>query len=213
MKIGIIGCGHIGATLARLWVKAGHEVILSSDHPDKLKALAKELGPKASVARPEDAAKEGKVILLSIPLGEIPHLSKNLKKHLQEKIVIDTCNPYPERDGDVADEALEDMNGSGHWTSQQLPGAIIVKGFNTVHAKVLEEEAHRKKDPIGIPLASDDKQALQSVARLVKDAGFGPVIVGELKTAKKFDVGTAPYGCDGSVSKVEELLHVKTKTH
>ncbi len=212
MRIGIIGCGHIGSTLARLWSKAGYEVILSTDHPEKLKSLAKELGPNASVGTPEDAARKGEIILLSIPLGEIPKLSNELKKALQGKVVIDTCNPYPERDGKAATEALKEKNGSGFWTSHQLPGAIIVKAFNTVHSQVLEQEAHRKKEAIGVPVASDDKRAIQTVSKLIRDAGFGPVVVGELKTCKSFDVGTPPYGSDGTVSQVEELLDLRAKT-
>lgn len=206
MKIGIIGCGNIGKGLARLWIKAGHQVMVSSRHPDDLKLFAKELGPHASVGTPEDAARFGEVVLLTIPLGEIPKLSKKLQGYLKNKIVLDTCNPYAERDGAAGVEALNDPVGSGMWTSKHLPGAIIVKAFNTVYYKLLETQSHRRQNPIGVPLASDDEYALQLASQLVKDAGFGPVIVGRLQRAKEFDNGTHPYASGATASELTEMF-------
>src|SRR4051794_36229910 len=79
MKIGIIGAGHIGGTLATLWVAAGHEVLISSRHPDELKPLAKKLGPKARVGTPREAARFGDVILVSVPYKALPELGRDLK--------------------------------------------------------------------------------------------------------------------------------------
>ena len=211
MKIGFIGSGNIGSVLARHWVKAGHEVIVSSRHSDKLKPFVKSLGPKASIGTPEDAALLGDIVVLSIPLGEIPKLSREIKDALLGKIVIDTNNPYPERDGKYGEEALKDKDGSGVWVSRNLPGARIVKAFNAIHAEALEKEAHRKKDPIAIPLASDDQKALPLVAKLVEEAGFVPVIVGELKRAKEFDNGTPPYGSHATASELQGMLKKKLK--
>ncbi|MGE5196131.1 MAG: NADPH-dependent F420 reductase [Anaerolineae bacterium] len=212
MRIGIIGSGNIGSILARHWVKAGYEVILSSRHPEKLKALAKSLGAKASVGTPEEAAHLGEVILLSIPLIEVLNLSQEVKDSLRGKIVMDTCNPYPYRDGDAGIEALNEPAGSGVWTARHLPGAKLIKAFNTVYFKLLETEAHRKGEPIGIPLASDDKDALQIVSKLVEDAGFGPVIIGELRRAKEFDNGTSPYASGASASELQVMFGKKRKT-
>jgi len=206
MKIGFIGCGNIGSILAKLWVNAGYDVILSSRHTDKLKPLAKALGMNASLGKPEEAALLGDIVVLSIPLGEIPKLNREIRDSLIGKIVIDTNNPYPERDGKDGEEALSDKDGSGVWVAKHLPGARIVKAFNTVYCKVLEKEAHRKKDPIGIPLASDDQKALLTVAKLVEEAGFGPVKVGELKRAKEFDNGTPPYASGASVSELKKMF-------
>jgi 8-hydroxy-5-deazaflavin:NADPH oxidoreductase len=206
MKIGTIGTGNIGAALARHWAKAGHELILSSRHPTELKDLAEELGAKASIGTPEDAARQGEVILLSIPLGGIPKLGKAVVDSLRGKIVMDTCNPYPGRDGDAAREVVREGMGSGLWAAKHLPGARVVKAFNTVYFKLLESEAHRSGDPVGIPLASDDEQALQTVSQLVRDAGFGPVVIGELKRAREFDVGTPPYNTGASASELETMF-------
>src|SRR5258708_3541827 len=101
VKIGIIGTGHIGGTLASLWVKSGHEVLLSSRHPDELKSLAQSLGPQARVGTPHDAAVFGDVVLLSVPYGATPQVGHDLAHELAGKIVLDTGNPYPARDGTV----------------------------------------------------------------------------------------------------------------
>ena len=191
MKIGIIGAGHIGGTLARLWVAAGHEVLLSSRHPDELRPLAKKLGPKARVGTPKEAASFGDVVLVSVPYKALPELGRDLKAELAGKIVLDTCNPYPGRDGDMANEARK--KGTGVASAEFLPGTRLVRAFNAINAGSLANEAHRKPPLVGIPLAGDDAEALGVAQRLVTDAGFDPVVVGGLARAKDFDVGTPVY--------------------
>jgi predicted dinucleotide-binding enzyme len=191
MKIGIIGTGHIGGALAKLWVAAGHEVLLSSRHPDELKPLAKQLGPKARVGTPKEAARFGDVVLVSVPYMALPELGRDLKAELAGKIVLDTCNPYPERDGEMANAAR--LKGTGVADPEFLPGTRLVRAFNAINADSLSGEAHRKPPLIGIPLAGDDAEALKVAQRLVGDAGFDPVVVGGLARARDFDVGTAVY--------------------
>jgi predicted dinucleotide-binding enzyme len=191
MKIGIIGTGHIGGALATLWVAAGHEVLLSSRHPDELKPLAKKLGPKARVGTPKEAASFGDVVLVSVPYKALPDLGRDLKAELAGKIVLDTCNPYPKRDGDMASEARK--KGTGVASPEFLPGARLVRAFNAINAGSLASEAHRKPPLVGIPLAGDDAEAVRVAQRLVTDAGFDPVVVGGLARAREFDVGTPVY--------------------
>ena len=191
MKIGIIGAGHIGGTLAKLWVAAGHEVLLSSRHPDELKALAKQLGPRARVGTPREAASFGDVVLISVPYKALPELGRDLKAELAGKIVLDTCNPYPGRDGDMANAAR--MKGTGFASPELLPGVRLVRAFNAINAGSLASEARRKPPLVGIPLAGDDAEALKVAQRLVSDAGFDPVVVGCLVRAREFDVGTPVY--------------------
>jgi predicted dinucleotide-binding enzyme len=191
MKIGIIGSGHIGGTLAKLWVAAGHEVLLSSRHPDELRALAKQLGPRARVGTPREAASFGDVVLVSVPYKALPELGRDLKAELAGKIVLDTCNPYPGRDGEMAGEARK--KGTGVASPEFLPGTRLVRAFNAISAGSLAGEAHRKPPLVGIPLAGDDAEALKIAQRLVSDAGFDPVVVGGLARAKEFDVGTPVY--------------------
>ncbi len=191
MKIGIIGTGHIGGTLAKLWVAAGHEVLLSSRHPDELKSLAQQLGPRARVGTPKEAASFGDVVLISVPYKALPELGRDLKAELAGKIVLDTCNPYPGRDGDMANEARK--KGTGVADPEFLPGTRLIRAFNAISAGSLASEAHRKSPLVGIPLAGDDAEALRVAQRLVTDAGFDPVVVGGLARARDFDVGTPVY--------------------
>lgn len=191
LKIGIIGTGHIGGTLARLWVAAGHEVLMSSRHPDELKALAASLGPRARVGTPREAAVFGEVVLVSVPYGALPQVGRDLKAELAGKIVLDTCNPYPSRDGEMAVEARKVSTGVAD--PQFLPGVRLVRAFNAINSGDLASQAHRVGEPIAIPLAGDDAQALTVAERLVRDAGFAPVVVGPLSRAREFDVGTPVY--------------------
>jgi predicted dinucleotide-binding enzyme len=191
MKIGIIGAGHIGGTLARLWSHAGHEVMISSRHPENLKSLAQSLGPQAKVGTPREAAVFGEVVVVSIPYGATPQLGKDLAKELAGKTVLDTGNPYPSRDGPMAEDARK--RGTGATSAEFLPGTRLVRAFNAINAGPLGTEAHRKGEKIAIPLASNDAQALKVAEQLVRDAGFDPVVVGGLDRAREFDVGTPVY--------------------
>jgi predicted dinucleotide-binding enzyme len=191
VKIGIIGTGHIGGALATLWVQAGHEVLISSRHPDELKALAASLGPKAHVGTPREAALFGEVVLVSVPYKALPQIGQDLKSELAGKIVLDTCNPYPERDGPMAVEVR--ARGTGVASPRFLPGVRLVRAFNAIGYRDLAREAHRSGEPVAIPLAGDDPQALAVAEQLVRDAGFAPVVVGGLNRAREFDVGTMPY--------------------
>ena len=191
LKIGIIGTGRIGGTLAELWVKSGHAVLVSSRHPDELRGLAQSLGPRARVGTPREAATFGDVVLVSVPYKALPEVGAELKDVLRGKIVLDTCNPYPERDGDMANEARR--KGTGVASPEYLPGVRLVRAFNAISFRNLRSDAHRQGELVGIPIAGDDKQALDVAARLVRDAGFEPVVVGPLSRAKAFDVGTPVY--------------------
>jgi predicted dinucleotide-binding enzyme len=191
LKIGIIGTGHIGGALATLWVGAGHEVLMSSRHPQELQALAHTLGPRAHVGTPREAAQFGEVVLISVPYGALPQIGRDLKSELAGKIVLDTGNPYPERDGPMAVAARR--KGTGVASAEYLPGVRLVRAFNAINSGDLRSDAHRKGAPVAIPLAGDDSQALQVAELLVRDAGFAPVVVGPLSRAREFDVGTAVY--------------------
>jgi len=191
LKIGIIGVGHIGGTLASLWVKAGHEVLLSSRHPDELKGLAQSLGPRARVGTPREAALFGDVVLISVPYGALPQIGRDLSHELAGKIVLDTGNPYPARDGEMAVQARR--KGTGVASAEFLPGVRLVRAFNAINYRDLASQAHRAGESAAIALAGDDQEALATAQRLVRDAGFEPVVVGPLSRAREFDVGTGVY--------------------
>ena len=192
LKIGIIGAGRIGGTLGEHWVKAGHEVLLSSRHPESLQPLAARLGRLARVGTPAEAAGFGDVVLVSVPYGAFPQIGRDHGQALRGKIVLDPGNPFPQRDGPMAEEARR--TGTAAASLAHLGGVRLVRAFNTVPASVLRSQAHRAGERIGVPLASDDPQALEVAARLVRDAGFEPVVVGPLARSRDFDAGTAVFG-------------------
>ena len=209
LKIGIIGAGHIGGTLASLWVKAGHEVLVSSRHPEQLKGLASSLGPRARAGTPREAALFGDVVLISVPYAALPQIGRDLRTELSGKMVLDTGNPYPQRDGDMATEARR--KGTGVSSAEFLPGVRLVRAFNAINSGDLASEAHRSGERVAIPLAGDDGQALEVAQRLVRDAGFEPVVVGPLARAREFDVGTAVYTRLMTAAQLRQALGLKSR--
>jgi predicted dinucleotide-binding enzyme len=186
-KIGIVGSGRIGSTLGELWMKAGHEVMFSSQHLDHDQELANSLGPKAHAGTPREAAAFGDVMLISVPYSALPPIGRDIGEFIKGKVVLDTCNPNA-RDGDMGADAR--AKGTGVTSPQYLPGARLVRAFNSVGYNSLRSEAHRADPKIAIPLAADDAIALKIAVGLVQEAGFEPVVVGGLASAKSFDAGT-----------------------
>ena len=193
MNIGIIGAGNIAGAVGLLWAKAGHAVRFGTRHPEALGPLLAKVGSHGSSGTPGDAAGFGEVVFCSVPYGAWPDLAAGIAPLLAGKVVIDSANPYPERDGAFAADALAAGEGAGLPVARLLPGARLVRAFNSVYFKLLETEAHRAGDRIGIPLAGDDEDAVGVAAGLVRDAGFDPVVVGALARAREFDPGTAVY--------------------
>jgi predicted dinucleotide-binding enzyme len=187
VKIGIVGSGNVGTALGRLWAQAGHAVMFSSRSLDQDKALAKEIGTNASAGSPKEAVAFGDVILFAVPYRALPDLGKELAPGLKGKIVIDACNPFPDRDGDIANWARE--KGVGVASAELLPGARIVRGFNAIPAAKMG--ASNKQPPrIGMPIAGDDKAAIDVVTALVGEIGYEPVLVGGLAMARHLMPGT-----------------------
>jgi 8-hydroxy-5-deazaflavin:NADPH oxidoreductase len=206
MQIGVIGAGMIGATVAKLWADAGHDVKIASRHPDELEPLVAKIGARASAGTPFEAANFGEVVMLTVPLAAVPALARDLAAALAGKIVLDTGNAYEQRDGDAARTATAHANGSAGWAAEMFPGARWVKAFNTVYYKVLESKAHQPGDQVGIPLASDDREAVEIAARLVREAGFDPVLVGGLARGRDFEPNTPPYNTGMSGADLREYF-------
>ncbi len=208
-KIGIVGSGHIGGNLGILLAKGGYEVFFSSRHPDSLKELIKLTGPKAHVGSVAEAIAFGDVILLSLPLKALKELDAKTKEALKGKIVIDTSNPYPQRDGESAVEAIKEPGGTGTFVARLLPGARIVRAFNTVYFEDLKKTINKDGEKIGIPIASDDQEGLKAALEIVEHAGLDPVVVGSLSKSKMFDVGTAVYATSASAREIKQKLNLK----
>jgi predicted dinucleotide-binding enzyme len=208
MKIGIIGAGMIGSTLAKLWADAGHDIVVASRHPEELKPLVDQIGARASVGTPLEAASFGSVVMLTVPLKAVPDVARDVKQELAGKVVLDTGNAYERRDAGAATAATADPNGSAGWAAAMFPGARWVKAFNTVYFKTLETQAHRAGDRVGIPLASDDEGALNVAAELVRDAGFDPVILGPLSRGREFQPDTPMYNTGKSGRELRAFFGV-----
>ncbi len=210
-KIGIVGAGRMGGTLAELWSKAGYHVMISSRHPEELQSVAKSLGPNVTVGTPKDAAGYGDVVVFSVPYSAEPQLGQELAPQLEHKVVIDLGNPYPARDGAMADEARRD--GTGVASAKFFPNVRLVRAFNAISFKDLHDDSHRAGSLVAIPIASDDAGATRIVERLVRAAGFAPVVVGGLSTAKQFDVGTPVYVKPMSAAQLREALGLPAAAH
>jgi predicted dinucleotide-binding enzyme len=187
LKIGIIGTGRIGGALARHWVKAGHEVFISSRHPEELEPLAKELGSRAHVGLPREAAAFGSVVLVSVPYGAMPQIGADFAAELAGKVIIDTSNPVDGRDGPQVPEWKQ--KGAGLATAELLKSDRVVRAFNCIPAASLAGQANREPERIAIPIGGDDAAAIAIAERLIRDAGFDPVMVGSLAETRRFDLG------------------------
>jgi predicted dinucleotide-binding enzyme len=207
MKIGIIGTGDIGGALARHWGAAGHNLMISSRHPEQLVDLALKIGPNVVVGTPKEAAAFGDVVMLAVPYGALPQVGKDYAAELKGKVVMDAGNPYPSRDGDMA--VRDRQRGTGVAVAEYLPGVRLVRAFNAINAGPLAREAFRKPERIGIPLASDDAAAMEVAKQLVSDAGFDPVPVGKLARAREFDYGTPVYVRSYSAAELRKELKLK----
>lgn len=181
LTIGMIGSGNVGSALGAALLKAGHEVMFSSRTLENDKALAAKLGGKARAGTPQEAAAFGEVLFFSVPYRALPELGKSLAQEIKGKVIVDACNPYPSRDGDIANWARE--KGAGLASAELLPGARIVRAFNAVGAERMGE-AHRQPGRFGMPIAGDDKAAIEVASRLIRDIGYEPVLIGGLDKGK-----------------------------
>ncbi len=188
LRIGIVGSGRIGGTLGALWLKAGHEIMFSSLDLEHDKALAVRLGGKARAGTSREAAAFGEVVLIAVPYSALPQLGRELAEAIKGKVVIDTSNPIPGRDGDIATWARE--KGAGLASAELLPGARLVRAFNAIGYARLPEASQRQGERIGMPMAGDDAGAIAVASRLVREIGYEPVPIGSLAMGRYLIPGT-----------------------
>ena len=207
MNIGIIGAGHIGSALAGRLTSLGHAVyIANSRGPETLTDVAQKTGA-TPVTAPE-AAQHGDLIVVTIPLKNIPDLPKNLFEGVPADVpVIDTSNYYPLlRDGQMPELETGDLTES-EWVQQHL-GRPVVKVFNNIYAAHLENKGQPAGTPgrIALPVAGDDAAAKQQVMALVEELGFDAVDDGSLHQSWRQQPGTPAYGADMPADKLRAQL-------
>ena len=187
MKIGVIGSGRIGSTIGGLWVKAGHEVMFSDRDPEQVKRAIDGLGARARAGSVAEAVAFGDAVLIAVPYMALPAIRDQVGAQLKGKVVIDPNNPVPSRDGEMAGPARE--KGAGVSTAALLPGARIVRSFNSWGYSTMAREANRPAPRMALPVAADDPAALKLGMQLVSDAGFDPVNAGSLAAWKAVEQG------------------------
>jgi hypothetical protein len=207
-RIGIIGSGHIGGTIGGLWVKAGHPVLFSSRHPDDLKDLVAGLGELAQAGTVDQAIAFSDVLFIAVPYAALPQIGRDYGTALKGKIMLDACNAVAPRDGEaIADEV--EHEGIGVVSQKYLPGARLVRAFNTLNYKIFASEANRPDPKLAVPIAGDDPDAVQMAAALVRDAGFDPVLVGKLAEAARFQRGAPGYNQPVTAAELKQKLSLK----
>ena len=206
MNIGIIGSGGMGSCLASKFVKLGHTVsIANSRGPSSLKQLTEDIG--ADAATVEEATKNKKVIIVSIPQKNVQDLPKNIFKHLPEDVVvIDTGNYYPTlRDGAI--QALDQSGIDSLWVQEQL-GIRVIKVFNSILATSIQDLGRPKgeKNRIALAVSGDDTKAKEVVFTLVEELGFDPFDVGTIAQSWKQQPGSSIYCRDINLEELKKRV-------
>jgi len=206
MNIGIIGAGHIGGTLARRLTAIGHTVFVSNSRgPETLRGLTAETGANAVTA--QEAAHNGDVVIVTIPMKSIPKLPRDLFEGVGDHVVVvDTCNYYPQqRDGRI--DTIEKGVPESRWVEQQLHHPVI-KAFNNIYAQHLMDLGGPAGTigRIALPVAGDDKAAKAIVLRVADELGFDAVDAGGLDESWRQQPGTPVYGTDFNAECVRRAL-------
>lgn len=204
MKIGIIGTGAIGGTIAKKMSQAGHEVkIANSGDPQKLKARANELGVVPSDIN--NIAKDVDVLILSVPTTAVPELSGDLFSGNDDLVIVDTSNYYPFRDGEI--EGLKNGKVESVWVSEQL-GRPVIKAFNNLLAETLINGGKEQgaESRIAMAISGDNEQSKKTISSLANDAGYDVVDAGSLSESWRHQPGTPAYCTELDVKDLSNAL-------
>ena len=191
--IGLIGAGHIGSQLARLAVANGYDVVLSNSRgPETLSSLVAELGPHARAATADEAAKAGDIVVVTIPLKNYQTVPVDA---LKGKIVIDTNNYYPQRDGQIP-ELDNESTTTAELLQRHLPGSRVVKAFNHIQAAALTTDGQPRgtNNRRALVIAGNDATAKATVAKMIDQFGFDVVDAGPLAEGWRIQRDTPGYG-------------------
>jgi len=206
MKIGIVGAGHIGGTLATLFTRAGHQVALANSRdPGTLADTVAALGPNAHAATAAEAAAFGEVVVIAVPLRAYSALPP---EPFAGKIVVDANNYYPQRDGQIAELDSKSATSTG-LLARHLPDARVLKAFNTINYAHLRDRGRPDApaaDRFAIPVAGDDAAAKAVLTGLIDEIGFSAVDAGTLAESWRQEPGTPVYGAEVKPDQAVALL-------
>ena len=208
--IGLIGAGHIGSQIARLAVARGYDVVVSNSRgPATLAGLVAELGPHARAATAAEAAGAGDIVVVTVPLKnyrEVPVAP------LAGKIVIDTNNYYPQRDGQIP-ELDNESTTTAELLQAHLPTSKVVKAFNHIYAAALSTDGQPagSQNRRALAIAGNDQQAKATVTRLLDEFGFDVVDAGPLKEGWRIQRGTPGYGPRRTAEELRKDLAAATR--
>lgn len=208
MRIGLVGAGHIGKALARNLARLDHDLAISNSRgPETLADLIAELGPNAQAVTAEEALAFGDIVIVTIPLFAVESITT---AGTAGKTLIDTCNYYPARDGQIAALDADELTES-EYVAKHFADANVVKAFNSIQALHLQENGTPGTPPgtrRAIPIAGASPHAKIEVSQLIDQLGFDPVDAGELSNTRRFQNGGDLYGSELSGDALKAELGV-----
>lgn len=207
MKIAIIGSGNIGGNLGLHWAKAGHEVLFSSRHPEQLKDLVTRAdGDAKAVSVAEAFEANADVYLLAVPFKAIDELAEVYAGEFGGKVMIDATNPYPQRDGKMAQDIKDSNENASEYTAMKFGTALAAKAFNTIYADHLKDRAFGDGDKLAIPFAAQDSKSQNTTRQLIEDIGFDAIFIGDLSETHIMDPDQKLFGKSTNAAGLRKMI-------
>ncbi|MGK7393625.1 MAG: NADPH-dependent F420 reductase [Candidatus Cyclobacteriaceae bacterium M3_2C_046] len=207
-KVSIIGSGNIGGNLGLHLTKAGYEVLFSSRHPHKLNELSQQAGPLARTGSIIEAAQFSDMVVFAVPFKALPELADQIGDQLKGKTIVDTSNPYPKRDGEIATKLKKDKSRrETQLTVDLFPQSSVVKVLNTIYYLHLRDFAFLPQGQrYALPMAGTDASAKVRVTKILHDIGFEVVDIGGIKDSRIMEVDQPLYNNPLTKKEIEALL-------
>ena len=193
--------------MENIGLKRATKYCFTSRHPEQLNQLVKEAGGKSKAVSLDEAWEaNADVYLLAVPFKAIDKLSELYAGEYGNKVIIDATNPYPERDGEMAQEVRDSNRNASEYTAMKFGTAKTAKAFNTIYADHLKDRAFRDTDKLAVPFAAQDEDSKKITQQLIEDIGFDAVYVGGLEDTHIMDPDQKIYGKSTNRQHLEEMM-------